>query len=221
MSRLRRYRPTGSMLVALLALVMATTGSAVAASLITSKQIKNGTIQTTDISKKAQTALKGNRGATGAQGALGPQGTKGDTGPAGAKGDKGDKGDTGPATGAAGGDLTGTYPDPTVGPNAITSAKIADGTVGLGDLNATSGTFVLDISSVAANACATEFPTPSGVLTTDIIVVTPPSGFSGLGLSATAAQGASNNFIRLIICNPTAAAVNPPSLTFSYLAIHQ
>jgi hypothetical protein len=84
------------MLVALLALVMATTGSAVAASLITSAQIKDGTIQTKDISKKAQAALKGKAGAAGAQGAQGPQGV---TGPAGVKGDNGDKGDTGtPAT---------------------------------------------------------------------------------------------------------------------------
>jgi hypothetical protein len=80
------------MLVALLALVMATTGSAVAASLITSKQIKDGTIQTKDISTKAQNALKGKPGAAGAQGL---QGSKGDTGPRGDQGLKGDKGDTG------------------------------------------------------------------------------------------------------------------------------
>src|SRR5882762_9156388 len=100
MSRFRRYRPSGSMLVALLALVMATTGSAVAASLITSAQIKNGTIQTADISKKAQKTLKGKRGATGVQGAQGPQGLKGDTGPkgdTGASGPKGDTGEIGPA----------------------------------------------------------------------------------------------------------------------------
>src|SRR3977135_3251425 len=91
MNSLRRYRPSGSMLVALLALVMATTGSAVAASLITSAQIKDGTIQTKDISKKAQTALKGKPGAAGAQGL---PGSKGDTGPKGDQGLKGDKGDT-------------------------------------------------------------------------------------------------------------------------------
>jgi hypothetical protein len=82
------------MLVALLALVMASTGSAVAASLITSKQIKNGTIQVTDISKKAQKSLKGKRGPAGAAGAAGAAGTAGAPG---AKGDKGDKGDTGAA----------------------------------------------------------------------------------------------------------------------------
>src|SRR4030088_2003636 len=102
MSRLRRFRPSGSMLVALLALVMATTGSAVAASLITSAQIKDGTIQTRDISKKAQAALKGNAGAAGAQGSQGPQGLKGDKGDKGGAGPKGDKGDAG-AKGDTGG----------------------------------------------------------------------------------------------------------------------
>lgn len=93
--RLERFKPTGSMLVALLALVMASTGSAVAASLITSKQIKDGTIQTKDISKKAQAALKGNSGAPGAQGATGPQGPKGDKGDPGTPGTNGINGTDG------------------------------------------------------------------------------------------------------------------------------
>src|SRR3954447_4931968 len=97
-----RYRPSGAMLVALLALVMATTGSAVAASLITSKQIKDGTIQTKDISKKAQKTLKGKAGATGPAGAAGAAGAAGPAGPAGAQGAKGDKGDAGaPGTAVA------------------------------------------------------------------------------------------------------------------------
>jgi hypothetical protein len=88
-------KPSGSMVVAIIALVLAMGGSAVAASLITSKQIKDGTIQTKDISKKARNALKGQRGPAGLTGATGPAGPAGPAGAAGAKGDKGDKGDTG------------------------------------------------------------------------------------------------------------------------------
>jgi hypothetical protein len=70
------------MVIAIVALIAATTGSAVAASsLITSAKIKNGTIRLADISSSTQKSLK-----------------KGTAGP---KGEKGDKGDTGTA-GAAG-----------------------------------------------------------------------------------------------------------------------
>jgi Collagen triple helix repeat (20 copies) len=92
MSRLWRHRPSGSMLVAVLALLIATTGSAVAASLITGKQIKDGTIQKKDLSKSARAGL---HGATGPAGAAGPQGPKGDSGPAGATGKDGAPGKDG------------------------------------------------------------------------------------------------------------------------------
>ena len=92
MERFRNRRPSPALVVALLALVMAMTGSAVAASLITSKQIKDGTIQTRDISRKALASLKTTAAVAPAPGPAGPAGAQGASG---AKGDKGDKGDSG------------------------------------------------------------------------------------------------------------------------------
>lgn len=58
------------------AVVAAATGSA-ATMLVTSKNIKDGTIQTVDISAKAKVALKGNRGRRGFQAAPGIKGDPG------------------------------------------------------------------------------------------------------------------------------------------------
>jgi len=94
-------RPTPAMGVSVLALCLALGGTAVASSLITGRQIKDGTIQKVDLSKKALGALAGPPGEPGARGASGAPGSKGSSGAQGAKGDKGapgdkgDKGDTG------------------------------------------------------------------------------------------------------------------------------
>jgi len=85
--------------VAYLALFFALGGTSFAAvnalpkNSVGSPQIKNGSIQKVDISKKTVTALRGLRGPRGLQGIQGIQGIQG------VKGDKGDKGDAGtPAT---------------------------------------------------------------------------------------------------------------------------
>jgi Collagen triple helix repeat (20 copies) len=84
------------------ALIAAATAGAGAALVITSKQIKNGTIQAVDISAKAKQALKGNRGPagpagqTGAAGATGPVGSVGPVGPVGPQGAQGAQGAQGP-----------------------------------------------------------------------------------------------------------------------------
>jgi Collagen triple helix repeat (20 copies) len=92
-----------ALIAAVVAAVVAAASGTAATIVITSKNIKNGTIQAVDINAKAKRALKGNRGprgaagpagATGAQGAPGPQGPQG---PPGAKGDEGAEGPRGPS----------------------------------------------------------------------------------------------------------------------------
>ena len=77
-------RPSAGLVVAIIALIVAMSGSAVAASLITSAQIKDGTIKLRDISTKARNALKGQTGPVGVRGVTGLQGAPGANGANGA-----------------------------------------------------------------------------------------------------------------------------------------
>ncbi len=100
-------RPRPAMLVALLALFAAVGGTSYAAIAITGKDIKDGSITTLDIKNRSLRSsdlglstlkgLKGDKGDPGAAGPAGQKGDKGDPGAAGPAGQKGDKGDVGPA----------------------------------------------------------------------------------------------------------------------------
>lgn len=116
------------------ALLVTSTGGAVAGALITSKQIKdntitsadikNKTIGTSDLSPAAASTLTGPTGPTGLTGPAGPTGAKGDpgaTGPVGPRGATGPVGDIGPV-GAPGADA---MTDVTVRSKTVTGEWIA------------------------------------------------------------------------------------------------
>jgi len=133
-------RPSPALVISILALVVAGAGTALAANLITSAEIKNGTIKKQDLSAK----LKKSLGKRGPQGPPGEKGDKGDPGEQGPPGPSGLSGGTIPSgttiTGAWGGRyiaaLAGTqtnsylltYSFPLPAPVRLTDAQVQFGT---------------------------------------------------------------------------------------------
>ena len=94
----RMVRQSPAMIVAMLALFVALTGTAVAttSALITGNQIKNNSITGLDVKNRSLRPIDFRGSVRGPRGLRGLPGATGATGAAGAKGDKGDTGPAGP-----------------------------------------------------------------------------------------------------------------------------
>ena len=181
----RGWWPTPSGLLAAIALFIVLGGSAVAATglvkagdiapgAVTSKSIKNGTIELTDLSATTRGSLAGAPGSTGAKGdagSTGSAGAKGETGSAGVSGSNGANGPNG-ANGTNGIDgLPGAKG--AEGPKGAEGGKGAEGLKGAEGPKGAPGTNGT-VTPLSAKAGLTALPT--GVPSTIVVELAVPAG---------------------------------------------
>jgi microcystin-dependent protein len=126
------------------------TGQEVANATITGDDIENGTLAARDFGGAALRRLaefargpEGPEGAAGAAGPAGPAGPPGETGPPGSDAEFNGA--------AAGGALTGTYPNPVLAADAVAGSQVLDGSLGESDL--ADGVFI-PVGGMALTAAA-------------------------------------------------------------------
>ena len=176
-------------------------------------KVRNGSLTAADIKGGLKPGPPGANGQPGAQGPAGAKGEPGAQGTQGPKGDKGDKGETGPSTGPAGGDLTGSYPDPALRDDAVTSAKVAAGSLRLSDLTVWEQRYQVGPHDVGANACTRiSYPALAAIQTGDIALVSDPEykAPAGISLTATVVASGDQHRVEISVCNRTSAAITIP-----------
>lgn len=119
----------------------------------------------------------------------------------GAAGERGATGPTGPSTGPAGGDLKGSYPNPTIAGGVITGDKLGDGAVSVAKL----GSDIPHDVEIVNNSSLSNSTDKSGQ-------VECPAGKLPIGGGAVAPSGGATGFVAMTGSRPKLADGSSPDI---------
>jgi hypothetical protein len=128
------------------------------------------------------------------------------------------------ANAAAGGDLSGNYPNPEIKSGAVGPNEVADGSLGSADTFKLSSTLNVDPPSIPANNCAESSISISGVadgsLQINQSMLFPSRNFDDNGpVALTNVRTNVSDTVFYTLCNLSATAVDPPSGQWVYLVV--
>jgi hypothetical protein len=217
--------------IALLALFVALGGPAQAAKLVRSSDVKNRSLQTKDLSRKAVRELRSTpRGSVGER-AL----ADGSVTAAKLRNGSVTAGKIGPSVvgsaqlapmsvGAR--ELKAGVAGPTeIADGAVSGGKVADGSLDARDVGRFWGRFRVVIPSVAARECWSAEPVglapevANADISTDLVIATPGANWPEQTLTFTTRNSARKDRFVLAACNVTAAATAPVDVGFRYVIL--
>lgn len=228
---MRPRRPSAALVVALIALFVALGGPAEAARLITGKQVKDHSLKTKDLSRKAVKSLRrtprSSVGERQLQSGAVTNARLRDGAVTAIKIAPGNVGPTQLAPGAVGPRelRAGAVGNAHLGDAAVTGAKVADGTLDSRDIARFSGRFRVTVPAVAAHACWSGEPVglapeaSKADISGDLVLVTPDASWPQDKLAFTVRGSANTSRFVLAGCNVTSTATAPAEIGFRYVVL--
>jgi len=122
------------------------------------------------------------------------------------------------ANAAAGGDLSGTYPNPQIAPGSVGSEEVEDGSLRVGDIASAHDTLTIDQPNIPAGACGVVSDVDGSFDAGDLPIVVPPVGLPS-GLVAYGIRTEIDDVYNFRLCNLTGGSIDPPALRFDVVLL--